>query len=203
VTSHSTGSSDREPSAESGPAVAGRRPPISTRRRLLFTGIGCLLAGLLAVGLFGPWGTSNPSVKLPATLPSLDGGPAVRLPTLGSVRSVPVVITFFASWCSPCQAELPAIARFAHSETTSGVKIGFIGVDENDTSAGRTFAARSGVDFPVGNDPDGTVLQDLGAEPDLPQTIFIDSAGNNVEHVYGSVTSGSALQTWVRRITSN
>ena len=171
----------------------------------MFALVGCVLAGLLAIGLFGPGGTSGSKadVKLPASLPSIDGGRPVALPKLGSHQAEPVVITFFASWCGPCESEMPALARFARSETANGVNVKFIGVDENDPSGGLAFTKRSGVSFPVGTDLDGVVLEDLDAVPGLPQTIFINDEGDIVFHQFGSVTSGSVLQTWVRRIASS
>ena len=140
--------------------------------------------GLLALGLFGPWGTGGqtPRSSSPRTLPSLEGGAPVVLPKLGKPLSVPVVVTFFASWCGPCETEMPAIARFARTEAADGVKIDFIGVDENDPSGGLAFTKRSGVGFPVGSDPYGVVLEDLEAEPALPQTIFINDQGDIVFH---------------------
>jgi thiol-disulfide isomerase/thioredoxin len=173
------------------------------RRRLISLGIGCVLAGLLAVGLFGPWGTSQTaSVKLPASIPALDGTGRVALPKLGSDLPAPVVMTFFASWCGPCETEVPALAKFVRTEQADGAKVSFIGVDENDQTGGRAFAKKVGVDFPVGSDIYGTVLEALGAEPALPQTIFINTKGKIVYHKFGSVTSGSTLQTWVRKITA-
>jgi thiol-disulfide isomerase/thioredoxin len=184
-----------------GDDVAGRRSVF--RRRLIFTCVGCVLAGLLAFGLFSPASSGPKSdIKLPASLPSLEGGPAVALPKLGSRQAEPVVITFFASWCGPCESEMPAVARFYDTESADGVKVRFIGVDENDPTGGLAFTEHSGVRFPVGKDPDGVVLEDLGAVPALPQTIFINQQGDIVFHQFGSVTSGSVLQTWVRRITS-
>ena len=172
--------------------------------RLSYLAVGCVLAGLLALGLFGPWSSSSTvAAKLPATLPALEGGPVVVLPKLGGPIGTPVVMTFFASWCAPCETEMPALARFARNAKARGVKLTFIGVDENDQSGGRAFAQRVGVDFAVGSDPYGVVLEDLGAPPALPQTIFIDSAGTIVHHTYGSVTSGSTLQTWVRSLTGS
>jgi thiol-disulfide isomerase/thioredoxin len=171
-------------------------------RRLIFLGIGCVIAGALAAGLFIPSSGSQASAKLPATLPALFGDGKVAMPKLGSSIPDPVVVTFFASWCKPCELEMPALVRFARAEKADGVKLSFIGVDEADESGGPAFARKLGVDFPVGSDPYGTVLDDLGAPPALPQTIFINSKGDIVHHVYGSVTSGSALQTWARRITS-
>jgi alkyl hydroperoxide reductase subunit AhpC len=102
----------------------------------------------------------------------------------------------------PCETEIPALARFARQEQAAGSRVSFIGIDETDTSAGIAFAKKSGVDFPVGNDPNGTVLADLNALAALPQTIFINTDGDIVHHTYGPVTTGTTLQTWVHKITS-
>jgi thiol-disulfide isomerase/thioredoxin len=178
------------------------------RRRLKFTAVGCVLAALLAIGLFGPWDSSSTSdPKLPASLPSLFGGGRVVLPNLGTPRSDPVVITFFASWCGPCNSEIPAFARFADAEHAKGVKVQFIGVDENDPTGGRAFAKRSGISFAVGSDVEGIVLEDLQAVPALPQTLFINTEGVIVHHAYGSVISsgsaaGSVLAIWAKKIAA-
>jgi cytochrome c biogenesis protein CcmG, thiol:disulfide interchange protein DsbE len=176
------------------------------RRRLVFTGIGCVLAGLLALGLFGPWDhtTSAPSAqaKLPPSLPSVIGHTSVTLPKLGSPQREPVVITFFASWCGPCEAEMPALVRFVRGERAKGAKLAFIGIDENDQSGGAAFTRRIGVDFPVGSDKYGVVLEDLGAPAALPQTIFVNVHGDIVHHTYGPVTDGTTLETWVHNLLS-
>jgi thiol-disulfide isomerase/thioredoxin len=175
---------------------------------LTFFAVGCVLAGLLALGLFGPWGsssTSNP--KLPASLPSLYGGGRVQLPQLGAHLSEPVVITFFASWCGPCASEIPAFAHFASADRANGTNVDFIGIDEIDPTDGLSFAKKSGITFAVGTDVDGTVLEDLQAIPALPQTLFINTDGVIMHHAFGAVigsgsASGSELATWVKRLTS-
>jgi thiol-disulfide isomerase/thioredoxin len=176
------------------------------RRRLIFSGVGFVVAGALAVGLFGHFGSPSTSLDagatLPSSVPALNGHGKISLPKLGSVQREPVMITFFASWCGPCSTEIPAVARYAKSEQTKGAKISFIGIDENDPTGGRAFVKKSGLTFAVGTDLDGNVLQDLGFEAALPQTVFINSKGQIVEHVLGSVMSGSQLQTWVGKLTS-
>ena len=171
-------------------------------RQLRFLVLGLVLAGLLALGLFWPFKTSGATVTLPASLPSVVGRGRVELPKIGSSVAQPVVVTFYASWCAPCEAEIPQIVRFVRAEKAKGVKVSFIGIDENDTEGGRAFTVKSGFDFPTGSDPDGDVLADLDATPALPQTIFIDTEGNIVHHVYGSVTADSVLETWVKNLTS-
>ena len=55
---------------------------------------------------------SGAGVGLPApdfSLPTLDGGDF----TLSEQRGKPVVLNFWATWCIPCQREMPALQRAA------------------------------------------------------------------------------------------
>jgi thiol-disulfide isomerase/thioredoxin len=117
----------------------------------------------------------------------------------GDAVRPPVVLTFFASWCTPCQTELPAIARIAAQETSAGGRIHFVGIDGNDDpSSGLAFARRSGVTFPAGSDPTEDVARALGL-PGLPDTVFVDRSGHVVNVVEGPI-SEATLRTWIARL---
>ena len=55
----------------------------------------------------------------------MDGGTA----TLGDYLDRPVVLNFFASWCTPCKAEMPALES-VHQQRPD---IAFVGLAVNDT----------------------------------------------------------------------
>jgi cytochrome c biogenesis protein CcmG/thiol:disulfide interchange protein DsbE len=187
-----------------------RQPPRKLRAFLL----GVVLAVAIGVFLFVGLGTkaSNPS-GVPAgpvvgigsvapdfTLPSLTGGPSVNLDALGKHRGRPVVLNFFASWCTPCQEETPLLARTADAEQAKGSTIQFVGVDVADSPADAIpFVKKAGLTYPIGSDADLRVTANLYGLNGEPNTFFIDANGHVVGHVIGALKAAE-LQSWLPRL---
>ena len=109
------------------------------------------------------------------SLPCLVGGQSVALRRLGQ----PAVINLWASWCSPCRAELPAFQRLADS---ADGKVLVLGVVTGDTvSASSSLAVDLGVTFPALFDSPGELRRAVGPQG-LPVTLFVDASGV-VRHV--------------------
>jgi cytochrome c biogenesis protein CcmG, thiol:disulfide interchange protein DsbE len=167
------------------------------RTRLLRVG-GGVLGGLavcaIALAVWSALGTSSPTsgtIAAPAlgrdapapdfTLPRLGGGEPV---TISAFKGKPVVLNFFASWCSDCTAELKAFATA--SRALSG-KVDFLGVDSTDSSPATALSLlrAAGDSYPVGVDGYGQVMFRylvIG----LPETFFVDASGKVVGEATGS-----------------
>jgi thiol-disulfide isomerase/thioredoxin len=168
------------------------------RRRWLSLGIGVVIAAGLWVGLTS-FTAAGPATAHPFSLPRLGGGPRVTMPIVGEGAHDPVVLTFFASWCGPCRAELPSIARVARQAQEAGDKVKFIGIDDDDApSSGLAFTRSSGVDFPVGRDSLVLVAPTFDVQWN-PSTVFIDADGAIARTVRGPVST-SILDTEIARI---
>lgn len=128
-------------------------------------------------------GTTAPNF----TLTGVDG----KSVTLSALRGRPVVIAFFASWCQPCEEELPVLARLQREHAG---RMSVIGVNYQDLpSDTAAFVHRLGVSFPaLLESPDGPVAARYGVRG-IPQTIFVDARGIVRGRVYGQ-TSRRALQ---------
>jgi thiol-disulfide isomerase/thioredoxin len=126
--------------------------------------------------------------------PTLDGSNFVSSP--GKV----IVLNIWASWCSPCRAEAPALQELsvAHPE------VQFLGVLTRDSLvAARAFVERFEIKYPSLVD-DSILLKFHGQlTPNaIPTTLIIDSSGNVAARISGEVTY-SALEDLIERVKSN
>jgi cytochrome c biogenesis protein CcmG/thiol:disulfide interchange protein DsbE len=128
---------------------------------------------------------------------SVLGDPGQRL-SLRSMTGRPVIVNFFASWCTPCQKETPLIARFYRAKQG---QVRIIGIDVNDSaSAAMSFVHRSGVTYPLALDPLPMKTATAYGLPGLPATFFLNARHRIVKRVFGAVTqaeltSGATLMT--------
>jgi thiol-disulfide isomerase/thioredoxin len=116
---------------------------------------------------------------------SVLGRPGQHL-SLESLAGRPVIVNFFASWCSPCQKETPLIARFYRAKA-GGVSV--VGIDVNDSAAAALhFVHKSGVTYPVAVDPLPMKTATAYNLPGLPATFFLNARHTIVKRVFGAVT---------------
>lgn len=116
--------------------------------------------------------------------------------TFDTYRGKPLVVNFFASWCTPCLAELPGFERVG--QNLDG-QVGFLGVNLKDSvRAGRRVVEQTGITFTVARDPDGKLFQSFGAVA-MPTTVFID-AGGKVVDVHSGALSADELRDRIDKI---
>jgi peroxiredoxin len=117
--------------------------------------------------------TPQPAVNHPApdfTLTTLDGEEF----TLSAQQGTPIVLNFWATWCGPCQNEMPAL-ELASTRFADRVRI--IGVDQGEAAADvQRFVDEMGVTFPIPLDGEMKVGQ-LYNVRGMPTTFFIDRNG--------------------------
>ena len=130
------------------------------------------------------------------TLKTLDGG-EVRLSKL---RGQPVLINFWASWCAPCRAEMPELARVYEARKADGLVILGVNLTTQDTLPDvRAFVMEFHVTFPVPLDDTGAVANDAYRLRGIPTSIFIDRTGTIVRRQIG-ISTGEQLDTLVDEI---
>jgi cytochrome c biogenesis protein CcmG/thiol:disulfide interchange protein DsbE len=118
--------------------------------------------------------------------------------TLAAYAGHPVIVNFFASWCTPCQHETPMLAQFYLSMHR---RVTVLGIDANDQrAAALRFLAKTGVRYPVGFDPYPSATTTSYGVYALPQTFFLNAQHRVVSHIVGpltmhDLTRGVALMT--------
>lgn len=104
--------------------------------------------------------------------------------SLSQFSGTPVVLNFWASWCTPCKKEMPVLQDFAAENPDVMV----VGVAVNDSERdSREFAEQRGIQFPLGVDGDGSVSADYGVTG-LPVTVVIDGQGKVATTWFGEIT---------------
>ena len=172
------------------------------RRRLLLVG-GCLaviaavVAAVTIAGRLKPSddgglvGSSAPSFSIPGLVA---GSSDV---SLDAFRGRPLVINFWASWCVPCRREMPDL-QAAH--VLLGDAVGFVGIDhQDDRTSALEFVQYTGVTYPSGFDPSGTVAAEYGLVG-LPTTVLVSPDGQVVAEVKGALTTERLLKLVSERL---
>ncbi|MFY4774005.1 TlpA family protein disulfide reductase [Metabacillus sp. RGM 3146] len=121
--------------------------------------------------------------------------PEFELPSLTGKKAGPedfkgkkVLINFWATWCGPCQEEMPLLKSF--QEKNPDIKILTVNVTANESSveAVRNFIKKRNLTFPVALDYEGTTSGNYHVFA-FPTTYFLDQNGVIQKIVKGQLTS--------------
>lgn len=113
-----------------------------------------------------------------------------------------VVVNFWASWCEPCEREMPA---FQEAFTSSGDDVMFVGVgskiDKDDDA--RAFAEEYDVTYPIGRDTEGGTaaagrIATAYGVPGYPATFFVSPDGEISATVFGELDEDD-LNTYIEQ----
>lgn len=108
--------------------------------------------------------------------------------SLSDFRGKPVVLNFWASWCGPCQREMP---DFDKKAAELDGEVAFLMVNLTDgyqetVDSASDFIAKQGYSFPVYYDTDMNAAQTYGVSS-VPVTYFIDAEGYGVARAMGAI----------------
>ncbi|HKY63036.1 MAG TPA: TlpA disulfide reductase family protein [bacterium] len=114
------------------------------------------------------------------TLPGRDGKPV----SLASFRGRPVLLNFWATWCGPCQQEMPSLEALYQRYKDRGFVILGVSLDEEGWPVVEDFLKRVPVDFPLLLDS-AQAVSDAYQIYRIPETYLIDAEGKIVDKFVG------------------
>lgn len=104
---------------------------------------------------------------------------------LGEASGKLVVVHFWATWCPPCEEELPGLVEWARSvRGDAAVDVLAVSVDESWQKIDPWLQKRGAADLPLALDPNGATANLFGTEK-FPETWFIGPDGGVRAHWVG------------------
>ena len=139
----------------------------------------------------------NPSTEIGRAAPDFllampDGG-TLRLSDL---RGNPILVNFWASWCTPCRQEMPEIVKSYDAHRSAGLVVVAVNLQENADQV-RAFAQEFGMTFPIVIDRNGGVGDAWrigGPVQGIPSSYFLDAHGVVQARVYGPLTAATLTE---------
>ena len=116
------------------------------------------------------------------TLKSLDGTER----TLSDYRGKGIVLNFWATYCPPCEKEMPYLEKAYQKYKDQGVEILAVDVAEP-TRLVNQFVSQKNITFPILLDRDELMIEQYQVQ-NLPITFFINSNGEIIDKVSGELT---------------
>jgi peroxiredoxin len=112
-------------------------------------------------------------------LPRLGGGELA----LHDLRGKVVLVSFWATWCAPCELEMPAMQRLYAKLAARGFELVAISVDEDAEDVAR-FRERLGLTFPIALDASKAAAARYQSFR-YPESFLVDREGTLVARYIG------------------
>lgn len=104
---------------------------------------------------------------------------------LSELAGRPVIVNFWASWCRPCRAEMPALQAAADQHRADGLAVLAVNATQQDNpAAARQFLDSLEIQLPLLLDDRGDVNRQYQVRA-LPTTFFISADGKIQELIVG------------------
>jgi thiol-disulfide isomerase/thioredoxin len=110
---------------------------------------------------------------------------------LANLRGQPVLINFWATWCGPCQQEMPLLQQY-YQKYKADLVVLAVNNDEPKPDV-QAYVTNLNLTFPVLLDP-GMKVEDLYQVRAFPTTFFVDKSGTiRYQHI-GILNEGQLVQ---------
>lgn len=105
---------------------------------------------------------------------------------LSDFKGKGIMLNFWATFCKPCEAEMPYMQELYPEYKEKGIEIIAVSLDTTELVV-NNFIDKYDLTFPIPHDQKGT-SRDLYKVGPIPSTFFIDPEGKIVEKIDGALT---------------
>ncbi|ASK63304.1 thiol-disulfide oxidoreductase [Virgibacillus phasianinus] len=116
---------------------------------------------------------------------------------LSDLKGKGVMLNFWATYCKPCEAEMPFMEKLYPEYKDKGIEIVAVSLDSTELVINR-FIDQYDITFPVPHDKTNQVMDLYGVGP-IPSTFFINPEGEVVDIVEGALTLDK-LEGYLKKI---
>jgi len=127
-------------------------------------------------------------------LPNLDG----QTVSLSNLQGKPVLINFWATWCSPCRGEMPYIQEIYEEWSDKGLVVLTINIGESPSQVEK-FMESQQLSLPVLLDTKQATAREYNIVG-IPTTFFIDKDGIIQEKIIGAFQSKTQIEKRLSKI---
>ena len=161
--------------------------------------VGLLVGGLVVGMVVAP---ALQPVSVGSDAPDFEAVDLATGDTLGldAHRGEVVLLNIWATWCVPCEVEMPSIQRLHDELGPLGLKVMAVSVDQGSSDDVREWIDERGLTFQVLHDQSGRIQQTYQTTG-VPETFVIDRYGVIVKKVIGAAEWDHPVQqALIRRL---
>jgi peroxiredoxin len=117
---------------------------------------------------------------------------------LASLKGKVVLLNFWATWCGPCQVEIPWFIEFNKTYKARGLAIVGVSMDEDGWKSVKPYLATKKIDYPivVGTED---LAKAYGGVDSLPSTFIIDRDGK-IAFAHTGLVGKDTYETEIRSL---
>ncbi|HEY8814871.1 MAG TPA: TlpA disulfide reductase family protein [Candidatus Dormibacteraeota bacterium] len=119
--------------------------------------------------------------------------------SLSDFAARPVLLTFWATWCTVCKDELPALQALQQRYAASGFAVLAVNYMETDNGRMRQYLAGINVKLQSVIDPGASIASAYEVDIGLPVNVLVDRSGRVARIMVGEISS-TAIESAVQQM---
>ena len=121
--------------------------------------------------------------------------------SLSDFASRPVLLTFWATWCTVCKDELPALQTLEQRYSANSFAVLAVNYRETDNVRMRQYLAGDNVTLQSVTDPGASIASAYGVDVGLPVNVLIGGTGRVAQIMVGEVPPAS-IETAIKQVVA-